>query len=225
MRLVLAAVSLALAGSIPPSLRGREVDRLPIRKREVALTIDAGGNSVGAWSVVTTLRGRHALATFFLTGDWARRNPRLARAIGKRFPVANHTLDHASLPPLSTAAVVQEVRGAERAIKARTGRDPRPFFRFPYGASDRRTIAIVNRLGYVSVRWTVDSLGWTGLAGQSVPGAVRRVTAHLEPGAIVLMHIGEARDGSLIDTRALPRVIDAIRRRGYRLTTLGSITR
>ena len=44
--------------------------------------------------------------------------------------------------------------------------------------------------------------------------------AALRPGAIVLMHVGQARDGSLIDPHALPAVIDAIRRRGYSFTTL-----
>src|SRR5439155_919066 len=83
---------------IPPSLRGREIDRLPTRKREVALTIDCGGNSVGGWSVVRTLRRKHAVATFFLSGRFVRANPSLARVIGRNFPVANHTVDHHALP-------------------------------------------------------------------------------------------------------------------------------
>ena len=37
------------------------------------------------------------------------------------------------------------------------------------------------------------------------------------------MHIGAAREGSAIDTRALPAVIDGIRRRGYTFTTLDRI--
>ena len=49
---------------------------------------------------------------------------------------------------------------------------------------------------------------------------VRKVTAHLEPGTIVLMHLGAARDGSTIDADALPAVIRAVRARGYRFVTL-----
>ena len=192
---------------------------MPTHKREVVLTLDAGDNAVGAWSLLRTLRRRDVPATFFLTGRWARRYPGLARAIGRSFPVANHTETHAHLPTLSSPAVVREIRSAERAIRRLTGRDPRPIFRFPYGERDARTIAIANRLGYVSIRWTVDTLGWTGRSGQTVPGAVRRVVGELRPGAIVLMHVGTSRDGSAIDTRALPVVIDAIRARGYRFTT------
>ena len=225
MRFLAAVVAAALAAPIPPSLRGRELDRLPTRKREVVLTLDAGDNAVGTWSILRTLRRRDVPATFFLTGRWARRNPRLAGAIGRSFPVANHTETHAHLPALSTSGVVREIRSAERAIRRLTGRDPRPIFRFPYGERDVRTIAIANRLGYVSIRWTVDTLGWMGTGGQTVPGAVRRVVANLKPGAIVLMHVGSSRDGSTIDTRALPAVIDAIRARGYRFTTLERLAR
>lgn len=221
VKLAAIVLALAVAGSMPPGLRGREFDHLPTRQKRVALTLDAGGNAAGAWGVVRTLRRRDATATFFLTGRWARANPRLARVIGRHFDVANHTVSHAHLPALSTPAVVREIRDAERAIRATTRRDPRPFFRFPYGDRDARTIALANRLGYISVRWSVDSLGWT--AGQTVDGAVQRVLGALEPGAIILMHVGAARDGSMVDAQALPAVLAGIERRGYKLVTLNAL--
>jgi peptidoglycan/xylan/chitin deacetylase (PgdA/CDA1 family) len=108
-------------------------------------------------------------------------------------------------------------------IRRATGRDPRPLFRFPYGARDARTLGIVRGLGYASIRWTVDTWGWMGLALQSVAGAQRRVLAHLVPGEIVLMHLGSSRDHSTIDSRALPGVIRAVRAHGYRFVTLSGI--
>jgi peptidoglycan-N-acetylglucosamine deacetylase len=167
---------------------------------------------------VRTLARRGIPATFFLTGRWARRYPMLARAIGARFPVGNHTYDHPYLTRLSDAAVAAEIHRGARAIRFATRRDPRPLFRFPYGDSDARTIAIANRLGYVCVRWTVDTLGWIG--GQTVAGAVRLVVSRLRPGAIVLMHAG-----GWSDARALPAVIAAIRSRGYGFTTLAALGR
>lgn len=62
-----------------------------------------------------------------------------------------------------------------------------------------------------------------GLASQSVAGAVRRVLDGLVPGEIVLMHLGSARDHSTIDSHALPRIIRAVRARGYRFVTLAGI--
>jgi peptidoglycan/xylan/chitin deacetylase (PgdA/CDA1 family) len=208
-------VALAVA-SVPPGLRGKEVDRLPTRKREVALTFDAGAGSAGARRLVATLRRQRVAATFFLTGRWARRNRALARVIGRSFTVGNHTDTHPHLTALSSARVAAEIRRAAAAIRRAAGRDPRPLFRFPYGDSDARTIAIANRLGYISIRWTVDTLAWTG--SQTAAGAVRRVTSSVRPGAIVLMHVGET-----VDLRALPRIIRALRGGGYSFVTLDRI--
>jgi peptidoglycan/xylan/chitin deacetylase (PgdA/CDA1 family) len=108
-------------------------------------------------------------------------------------------------------------------IRRATGRDPRPYFRFPYGARDARTLRIAYRLGYASVRWTVDTWGWMGRSAQTVPGVVRKVVDHLVPGQIVMMHLGSARDRSTIDTIALPAVIRAARARGYRFVTLAGV--
>jgi peptidoglycan/xylan/chitin deacetylase (PgdA/CDA1 family) len=62
-----------------------------------------------------------------------------------------------------------------------------------------------------------------GLSMQSVAGARRRVLENLVPGEIVLMHLGSSRDGSTIDSKALPGVIRAVRARGYRFVTLARV--
>jgi peptidoglycan/xylan/chitin deacetylase (PgdA/CDA1 family) len=84
-------------------------------------------------------------------------------------------------------------------------------------------LRITRQLGYVSIRWTVDTWGWMGLHFQSVAGARRRVLSHLVPGEIVLMHLGSSRDHSTIDSKALPEVIRAVRTRGYRFVTLSGV--
>jgi peptidoglycan/xylan/chitin deacetylase (PgdA/CDA1 family) len=209
--------------ALPPAVVAGELVRLQTRRHVVALTFDGGGNADAAKKVLAVLRREHVTGTFFLTGQFVRTFPALSRAIGRRYPVANHTVDHVDLRRLSTAAATREIRLAETMIRNATGRDPRPFFRFPYGARDARTLGIVGRLGYSSVRWTVDTWGWMGLAAQTVAGAQRRVLAHLVPGEIVLMHLGSSRDRSTIDSRALPGVIRAVRARGYRFVTLQGI--
>ena len=209
--------------ALPPAVVAGELVRLQTRRHVVALTFDGGGNADAARRVLAVLRREHVAGTFFLTGHFVRTYPVLARAIGRRYPVANHTVDHLDLRRLSTAAATREIKLAETMIRNATGRDPRPLFRFPYGSRDARTLGIVGRLGYASVRWTVDTWGWMGLAAQTVAGAQRRVLAHLVPGEIVLMHLGSSRDRSTIDSRALPGVIRAVRTRGYRFVTLQGI--
>lgn len=51
-----------------------------------------------------------------------------------------------------------------------------------------------------------------------------RIMAGLQPGEIVLMHIGSnPDDGSTLDADALPQVIDRIRAAGYGFTTLDAL--
>jgi peptidoglycan/xylan/chitin deacetylase (PgdA/CDA1 family) len=209
--------------ALPPTIVDGEIVRLQTRQHVVALTFDGGGNAGGAKGVLTALRRSRVPATFFLTGHFVQSYPQLARMIGRRYPVGNHTVNHLDMTRLSIAAATREVVQAERLIRRATGRDPRPYFRFPYGARDGRTLGLVHRLGYASVRWTVDTLGWMGLSQQSVGGAVRRVLDNLVPGEIVLMHLGSAPDRSTIDAKALPRVIALVHARGYRFVTLAGI--
>ncbi|MCR4322906.1 MAG: polysaccharide deacetylase family protein, partial [Candidatus Azambacteria bacterium] len=99
-----------------------------------------------------------------------------------------------------------------------------PFFRFPYGAPTKETITLVNGKGYVAVRWTVDSLGWQGRKdGRDANFVVTRVISKAVPGAIVLMHLGSATDGSTFDADALQEVITTLKQQGYRFVSLSEL--
>ncbi|MFL5981598.1 MAG: polysaccharide deacetylase family protein [Gaiellaceae bacterium] len=209
--------------ALPPPIVAGELVRLQTRQHVVALTFDGGGNADAARDVLATLRREHVKATFFLTGHFVQSYPALARAIGRRYPVGNHTVNHLDLLRLSPGAAEREVTRAAAMIERATGRDTRPYFRFPYGSRNTSTLRMVNGLGYASVRWTVDTWGWMGLSRQSVRGAVRKVVDHVVPGEIVLMHLGSSRDHSTIDSKALPAVIHRVRARGYRFVTLAGI--
>jgi peptidoglycan/xylan/chitin deacetylase (PgdA/CDA1 family) len=207
---------------IPGALVGRIPNTLPTRKRVVALTFDAGGDDAGLPKIAATLHRLGVPATFFVTGHFARYYPRWTRTLAERYSVANHTMNHADLNGLSDARVRAEISNARRSIRAVSGRNPQPFFRFPYGVSSRRTLAIVNALGYVAVGWTADTAGWLGTSGgQSLSSVISRALDGLRPGSILLMHAGSnPNDGTTLDADALATIIARIERRGYGFTTL-----
>jgi peptidoglycan/xylan/chitin deacetylase (PgdA/CDA1 family) len=213
------------AAPFPAALAGRDIEVLPGAGPVVALTFDAGGNSAGLASILQTLEGAGVDGTFFLTGSWAATNPSgVASIVAGGHRVGNHSMTHPGFTGLSDAAIGEQVLGAQQAIRA-AGADSSPLFRFPFGDRDARTIATVNTLGYVPVRWTVDSLGWKGTSGGMTAQAVAdRVLASLQPGEIVLMHIGSnPDDGTTLDADALLQVINRIRQAGYGFTTLDQL--
>ena len=217
----------AVAAHPPPAaghrvLVGQIPDRLPTGPHFVALTFDAGADNAGAPKILSVLARSDVPATFFMTGWWADLYPQWARRIAARYPIGNHTFDHQDLLGLPLQSVGGELLRAAAAIKGATGRSPVPLFRFPYGSSNASTLAIVNRLGYTAVGWTVDTLGWEGTSlGQSVNSVITRVIDHLQPGEIILMHVGaNPTDHSTLDADALEEIINAVRTRGYAFVTL-----
>lgn len=191
----------------------------------MALTFDAGANADGLPSVLATLAREHVPATFFLTGQFSQRYPAQARALAAAGRVGNHSVDHSDLTTLTDAQVRTEVLEAARTILAVTGQQPAPWFRFPYGARTAHTIAVVNALGYVPVRWTVDTLGWEGASGGVTAASVvaRALTAE-RPGEIILMHLGSnPTDHSTLDADALPTVIAGLRAAGFGFVTIDAL--
>lgn len=208
----------------PPksSLLGEDLERLPTSEKVVALTFDAGANDDAVAPILATLSEKDVVGTFFLTGDFVKQYPSAAREIAARYPVGNHSMTHPELTKKSSAQMRTELNDAEQAIKEVTGKDPRPYFRFPFGDVNSRTIEVANSLCYIPFRWTADSLGWKGTSGGMTAKKVRqRALDKLQPGEIVLMHLGSnPQDHSTLDADALPGMIDQMRAAGYSFVTL-----
>ena len=86
----------------------------------------------------------------------------------------------------------------------------------------RRLLHRNDTLGYTAVGWTVDTLGWQGTSlGRSTTSVVQRALEYLQPGEIILMHVGaNPTDASTLDADALPTIISEIEQRGYELVAL-----
>jgi peptidoglycan/xylan/chitin deacetylase (PgdA/CDA1 family) len=211
----------------PPAGRlGTDWTRIPTSAKVVALTFDAGANAAGLASIRATLQRTNVPATFFLTGQFVRSFPAQANEVAiAGFRLGNHSDTHPDFTTLTDTQVRSQVLTAERAVLLADGGTVRPLFRFPFGAVNSRVLADVNGLGYVSVRWTVDSLGWEGTSGgQSVASVTARVLAAAQPGEIVLMHVGSnPTDGTTLDAAALPQIISGLKARGYRFVTLDAL--
>ena len=211
--------------ALPAHLAGTVVSRVPTAQKVVALTFDAGANGDGVPSILATLKAQRVPASFYLTGDFVRAYPSLARQMAAYGRIGNHTDNHPHLRTMSDPAVRAEVADGASAITGVTGRYPRPLFRFPFGEYTPHTLSLVNGMGYVAVGWTVDTLGWKGTSGGLTADAVvSRVVAARTPGEIVLMHVGSnPEDHTTLDADALPRVISQLRSYGYSFVSLSAL--
>ncbi|WCL83422.1 polysaccharide deacetylase family protein [Streptomyces sp. JCM 35825] len=205
----------------PASLLGHEIRRLPTSRKVLALTFNAAWDDSGVDTVLAELRRRRLKATFFPTGRFARDRPRAVRAMGAEHGLGNHSYSHPYFDGLSTGQREREVRRADTAIRAAAGTEPLPFFRFPYSSTTAESVADINRLGYAAIEFTTDTNGYLGPgAGMTVERVVERAVDAFAPGAIIQMHVGSTGDGVVLDAQALPRILDAVRARGYGVVDL-----
>jgi peptidoglycan/xylan/chitin deacetylase (PgdA/CDA1 family) len=189
------------------------------RPRLVALTFDDGPYPVVTPLLLQTLRDLRVPATFFLIGRDAEQYPDLARAIAADgHEIADHTLTHPDLDRLSDAAVASELRDGAASLE-RIAPDPaeRRLFRPPHGRYTLATIRAAQAAGFDTVLWNDDPGDW-----RAVPPDVLRdhVLQRATAPEIVLLHSG--RQATIV---ALPEVVAAFRRAGYRFVTAGALLR
>jgi peptidoglycan/xylan/chitin deacetylase (PgdA/CDA1 family) len=185
--------------------------RTPASLGSVALTFDAGADRGYAEDILDLLQEQHVVASFGVTGMWARANPDLVRRMAADgHLVFNHSLDHRSftgvsdgLGGLTAAARRAELVDADAIIAPLIGHSTQPYYRLPYGDDDLQPAGYTHKVG-----WTVDSLGWRGVLSSEIIARCLRLAA---PGAVYVFHVGRASQ----DAVALPHIIAGLRDRGF----------
>lgn len=184
----------------------------------IALTFDQGVRGAGETPrVLDILRDGAAPSTFFLIGVWAENNPDLVRRmVAEGHQIANHTYDHPNLTNLTDAEITQQMEQTEAIIAKITGKTTKPYMRPPSGSLDNRVLALMQRLGYAVVYWTLDSTDWRR---ESTPETiVNWVIEKAKPGDIVVFH-----GYSPKTAEALPAIVKGLKAKGYRFGTLSQV--
>jgi peptidoglycan/xylan/chitin deacetylase (PgdA/CDA1 family) len=183
------------------------------QKQQIALTFDAGSDSVGI-SILDVLKKHNVKATFFLTGKWVEKFPDYAkRILNDGHSLGNHTYSHPDSLAVSSQVFKEDILKAEKAILAVTGKSPRPYFRFPYGSYDDKTLKTVGEAGYkYSFHWTIDTIDWKQPSTEYI---VNRIINGASNGDIILLHIGGINTPAAID-----KAIPILKADGFELVTL-----
>lgn len=217
MGAALVALGFALLAAGGPQAQAQVVTSLPDSAGNVvALTFDGcetpGHPATLDQGIVAVLERENLPFTIFATGLFAETNrDALARlAASPLVEIENHSFSHPMhMQRLDGPAIDREVDRADRIIAGITGRTPR-YFRFPAGNYDAASLARVEADGHRVVHWTFAS--GDPMRGLSPEKLEQWVLYKTRPGSILIFHI----NGRAPETaQALPRIIAALKARGY----------
>ena len=173
----------------------------------VWLTID-DGPSDDTLAVLDLLDRHEAKATFFMVGQQAAARPELVREIVRRgHGLGNHSHSHpqARFWALGPARMAAEIGTCQQALTAITGTVPR-WYRSVVGMTNPFVAVALKRHRLTRVGWSARGFDGVGCSPEAV---IARITPHLEPGAIVLLHEGAAHGHTLTIIEGVLRQLQA----------------
>jgi len=183
----------------------------------IALTFDAGADVGATPQLLDVLRDESVHATFFIAGAYADRYPGvIARMADEGHELANHSYSHPDFRNLSEAQMRTEIRRGTAAIETAAGARIVPLWRPPFGSRNSQILRVVEEEGFRSVFWTFDSGDW--IVGATVAGITNTDLSRAVPGAVVVHHVAP-----VATARAMPTIIDELRRRGYELVRVSEL--
>lgn len=168
----------------------------------LAVTFDDGPDPEVTPAVLDSLDRVGATGTFFLIGSKALEYPDLVKEIVERgHIVGNHTLNHRKLIFAGKNTTLKEIDGTQDILTEICGERP-SLFRPPYGIFDFSTIKIAEKLGLLTIVWTVLSGDYNTTGEDEL---MRNINGFIRPGSIIVFHDTVAGGGEI-----LPEIIGKI---------------
>jgi len=207
------------------------VERTGGKSGLVALTFDDGPDPDWTPRILDVLKAKAAPAAFFVVGENAIEHPALLnRILRDGGEIGNHSYTHPNLAEVSPRGTRLELNATQRLVEAYTGHAMR-LFRAPYFGDAEPTTRdeldpalTAQRDGYLNVGLHVDPGDWTR---PGVDAIVARTVAQVVAGnadrsaQVILLHDGGGDRSQTV--AALPRIIDALRARGYRFVPVSEL--
>ncbi|MBN2050589.1 MAG: polysaccharide deacetylase family protein [Spirochaetales bacterium] len=178
-----------------------------IRRREVALVFNAVDSVEGLTEILNVLSEYSLRCTFFINGEFLRRNPEAVQEIadsghevGSLFYVNFDMTD--SRFKVDTEFIKRGLARNEDDYFNLTGREISLLWHAPYYFTSTDIIRASREMNYLYIGRDVDPLDWTWTISNGIGGETNRYAADLveriismkKPGSIIPLRVGEAAD-------------------------------
>ena len=219
---VLVGIDRAFVRSNSVQLVGEIVSRVETTRPLVALTFDDGPRLDDLDEILESLARRGVRATFFVTGSRLAAQPEAGhRLVAAGHELGNHSWSHERMVFRSARFVRREVEETDALIRS-AGHRGEIYFRPPYGHKFVMLPWYLWRTGRTTVTWDIEPESYPDVASRA-SSIVAHVGARVRPGSIILLHPWyRARRTS---RSAVPDLIDAVEKRGFRFVTLSELLR
>lgn len=201
---------------VEPKIRLNDLGAYPVyrgnpNKKMISLMINVAWGNEYIESILKTLKRENVKATFFLDGSWLNKNSDIAKRIqADGHEMSNHAYTHPDMSKLNRQAQYNQISKTEELLKSTLNVNNK-WFAPPSGSFNQATVQIAEEQGLKTVLWTIDTVDWMKPPADSI---VRKISAKLEPGALILMHpTSSTRD-------ALSGIIATAKAKGYAIGTV-----
>ena len=190
--------------------------RVRTEERVVALTLDDGPDEISTPRILAELRRHGARATFFLIGDQVRgREPLVRRLVEEGHEIGNHFMRDRPAILLGAGELARDL-DQSHAVLSRYA--PVRWARPGSGWYSGATVEAMARKGY---RCALGSVYPYDATVPSSGFASRYILRNVRPGTVIVLHDGGDRGRRTAGTLGV--VLPELRRRGYRVVSLGEL--
>ncbi|CEG26842.1 polysaccharide deacetylase family protein [Bacillus sp. B-jedd] len=204
---------------IKPKVHLRDLPPAPVyrgnpEKPMVAFIINVAWGNEYLPDMLATLKKHNVYASFFLEGNWVKKNPELAKMISDAgHEIGNHSYSHPHMGKIPPDKAIEEMKKTNEVIKATTGITCK-WFAPPSGTLAVNTPELAASLGMGTVMWTADTIDWQKPSPEVI---LSRIIPKAENGTIILMHPTDP------TAKALERMIAAIKEKELKIGTVSEL--
>lgn len=196
------------------SIQGKSLSAVNVKEKVMFLTFDDWGSDKTVTRILDILDEYNVKASFFVIGSSAEKNPNLLRAIAEAgHDIGNHTYKHKVITKISPDELQEEVVKCHQTLTQIIGREANLYFRPPTLEYDKATINAVLATGF---KYALLSDISTQDYERGADEVVNYAVSNAANGGLVVMHLTD--NASAVE--ALPRVIEKLRAKGYKLAKL-----